>query len=218
MGVNGRPFGHSIYAAELYTSSPTFLQQTGVAWNFGPKTTQSRERMAAQKFTPEIISAAIDGFEAQKTRIDARIAELRAMLPGAPPQSVDKGTTEAAPQRKRRKFSAGAIRRMKEAQQRRWAKVRGESAPTAPVVKPEPAKPARRLSKAGRANIVAALKKRWAAKKAAAAKTVVKKAAVKAPTAKAAKKTAPAKKATAKKAAAKKAPAATQAAAQTAAD
>jgi hypothetical protein len=74
---------------------------------------------------------------------------------------------------------------MREAQQRRWAKVRGESAPPAAAT-PQPAKPKRKLSKAGRANIVAALKKRWAAKKAAAAKakpaarkTAVKKAAAK---------------------------------------
>jgi hypothetical protein len=58
---------------------------------------------------------------------------------------------------------------MREAQKRRWARVRGESAPPA-ATKPEPAKPKRKLSKAGRARIVAALKKRWAAKKAAESK------------------------------------------------
>jgi hypothetical protein len=56
---------------------------------------------------------------------------------------------------------------MKEAQQRRWAKIRGESEPPAPAM-PEPPKAKRKLSKAGKAAIVAALKKRWAAKKAAA--------------------------------------------------
>ena len=35
--------------------------------------------MPAPKLTSEIIVAAILGFEAQKSRIDARIAELRAM-------------------------------------------------------------------------------------------------------------------------------------------
>ena len=58
---------------------------------------------------------------------------------------------------------------MKEAQQRRWAKIRGDSEPTSPA-KREPEKPKRKLSAAGRAAIVAALKKRWAAKKAEAAK------------------------------------------------
>jgi hypothetical protein len=36
------------------------------------------------KLTPEIIAAAIDGFQARKTRIDAQIAELRALLSGGP--------------------------------------------------------------------------------------------------------------------------------------
>jgi hypothetical protein len=53
---------------------------------------------------------------------------------------------------------------MKEAQQRRWAKIRGASVLPAPTA---PSKPKRTLSPAGKAAIVAALKKRWAAKKAA---------------------------------------------------
>jgi valyl-tRNA synthetase len=140
--------------------------------------------MPTHKLTPEIIKAAILGFEAQKTRIDDQIAELRAMLSGAPAESA---ATPETPTLKRRKFSAAARRRMKEAQQLRWAKIRGESEP--PVAAPEQPKPKRKLSKAGRAAIVAALKKRWREKKAA----------VKAASA-------AAKKGTAKKAAAKKAP------------
>jgi hypothetical protein len=119
------------------------------------------------KLTIEIVTAAIDGFEAQKTRIDAQIAELRAMLHGGSPEPAVTEKTEATPQRKRKRFSAAAIRRMREAQRQRWAKVRGESAPPAAVAKAEPPKPKRRLSKAGRASIVAALKRRWAEKRAA---------------------------------------------------
>ena len=115
------------------------------------------------KLTPEIINAAIDGFKAQKTHIDAQIAELRAMLPGGSTETV--ATPETAP--KKRKISAAARRRMALGQKARWAKIKGESEPSAPVAASVPAKPKRRLSKAGRANIVAALKKRWAAKKAA---------------------------------------------------
>lgn len=121
--------------------------------------------MPTPKFSKTIIEAAIDGFEAQKARIDTQIAELRAMLSGEPTATV---TAEAKPG-KRRKFSAAALKRMREAQQARWAKVRGETAPAAPA--PKAAKPKRKLSAAGRANIVAALKKRWAAKKAAAKKS-----------------------------------------------
>ena len=115
--------------------------------------------MPTHKLTPEIITAAVQGFEQQKRRIDDQIDELLALLP--------RGSTPAAATltRKRKKFSAAARKRMKEAQQRRWAKIRGESAPPAPAT-PEPSKPKRKLSKAGRAAIVAALKKRWAAKKA----------------------------------------------------
>lgn len=157
----------------------------------------NREDAMLPRLTTEIINAAIDGFEAQKTRIDAQIADLRALLPGGPTETADAVTTEPAPQRKRRKFWPDAIRRMREAQQRRWAKVRGESEAPAlvPVTAPASAKAKSKLSAAGRAAIVAALKKRWAEKKRAAKKAIVKTAAVKAPSAKAAmKKMSPARK------------------------
>jgi hypothetical protein len=139
-----------------------------------------------RKLTTEILTAAIDGYEVQKTRIEAKIAELRAMLSGGPAQAP---ISEPA-KRKRRKFSAAARRHMKEAQQRRWAKIRGESEPRAPAT-PEPAKPKRRIGKAGMARIIAATKERWArvraakaqqqraGRKAARKKAAVKKAAVK---------------------------------------
>src|ERR1035437_9615383 len=134
--------------------------------------------MPSPKLTNEIIIAAITGFESQKRRIDGQIADLRALLPGG---TADTAATPESPTIKRRKFSAAARRRMKEAQQLRWAKIRGESSvPSSPPATPEPAKPKRKLSKAGKAAIVAALKKRWAAKKAEAAeKTARKKAATK---------------------------------------
>jgi hypothetical protein len=152
-------------------------------------------QMPTQKLTPEIINAAILGFEEQKRHIDAQIAELRAMLPGG---RTEPSAAPETPSLKHRKFSAAARQRMKEAQQRRWAKIRGESEPPSEPITLQATKPKRKLSKAGRAAIVAALKKRWASKKAAAVKTaptVAKKAAVK---------RAAAKKTTAKKAAAKK--------------
>jgi hypothetical protein len=36
-----------------------------------------------QKLTPEIVRAAIAGFELQKTQIDSQIAELRGLLDGS---------------------------------------------------------------------------------------------------------------------------------------
>jgi hypothetical protein len=78
-----------------------------------------------QKLTPEIITAAIAGFEAQKSFIDAQIVELRGMLSG-------RGTGSAEPpsetgERKRKKFSLAARRKMAAAQRARYARLRGES-------------------------------------------------------------------------------------------
>jgi len=171
------------------------------------------------KLSPEIITAAILGFEEQKRRIDSQIAELRAVLTGRPTEPA--ATTEP-PTRKRKRFSAASRRKMAMAQKARWAKLRGESEPPAPAKAP---KAKRRISEEGMKRIIAATKKRWrlqkaaakaqstaakkavpARKKAAVKQTAVKKAAVKAPPAKA-KESAPVKKAA-------PAPAATQVAGQ----
>lgn len=103
--------------------------------------------------TKEITEAAIAGFEVQKQRLDAQIAELRTMLNGAVPATETKT---------RRKMSPATLRRMREGQKRRWAKVKGEHR----QAESKAPKPKRRLSAAGKAAIIAALKKRWAAKKA----------------------------------------------------
>src|ERR1039458_1667006 len=119
--------------------------------------------MPTHKLTAEILGAAIVGFEQQKLRIDAQIAELRQMLGGGPTATA---AAPAVPRGKRRKMSAAARTRIGDAQRKRWAESKKESAPSSPVAP----KPKRRLSKAGKAAIVAALKKRWAAKRAAAKK------------------------------------------------
>jgi hypothetical protein len=105
--------------------------------------------MPTHKLTPQIINAAVLGFEQQKRRIDDQIAELRATLSGASPEMA---AIPEAPTRKRKKFSVAARRRMKEAQQRRWAKVRGESEPPAPSAME---KPKRRISEEGMRRIIA---------------------------------------------------------------
>jgi sRNA-binding protein len=115
------------------------------------------------KLSNEVILAAIEGFQSQKNQIDSQIAGLRQLLNGNRTGSV----AETTPVHKRKKFSAAARRRMREAQQRRWAAVRGEETkPSAPATKSP--KPKRRLSAAGRAAIIAATKKRWALKRAGA--------------------------------------------------
>jgi hypothetical protein len=114
------------------------------------------------KFMNEIINAAIEGYELQMARIDQQIAELRAMPNGRPaePAAKPKGTLP-----KRRKFSAATRRKMREAQQRRWAQIRGESKPSTPFK--VSSKPKRRISAAGRKAMAEAARKRWAAVKVA---------------------------------------------------
>jgi len=115
--------------------------------------------MAIPKLTDEIIDAAILGFEEQKRKIDAQIADLRSIRSGSaanPPASAS---------RPRRKMSAAGRKAIAEAQRKRWAASKGTTeAPKAAKA------PKRKLSAAGRANIVAALKKRLAAQKAAVKK------------------------------------------------
>jgi hypothetical protein len=115
------------------------------------------------KLTKEIIEAAIDGFEAQKHKIDIQIADLRALLMGDTAKPADMPASSVQPQRK---ISAAARKRMAAAQRKRWAAVKSQT--TTPAKKT--ATPKRKLSAAGRAAIVAAMKKRWAEKKAAAKK------------------------------------------------
>ena len=74
--------------------------------------------MPTQQLTPEIITAAIQGFEVQKQHIDSKIAELRAMLSGGPTEPT---VTPEPTKRKRRKISAAGRARIAEAQRKRWA-------------------------------------------------------------------------------------------------
>ena len=116
--------------------------------------------MPNPKLTNEVVIAAILGFEEQKRRIDAQIADLRQMLTAG--RTAPVGASEA-PRRVRRKLSAAGRKAIAEAQRKRWAASKGESNTAVG------SKPKRKLSAAGKAAIVAALKKRWAAKKAEAA-------------------------------------------------
>jgi hypothetical protein len=118
------------------------------------------------KLTPEIISAAILGFEEQKRHIDANIAELRAILSG---DSAESTVKPKQTKHKRRKVSAAGRARIADAQRKRWAESKAAASQSStPEVTP---KPKRKLSEAGRKAIVAATKKRWALKRAEAAKT-----------------------------------------------
>ena len=118
--------------------------------------------------TNEIVTAAIEGFESQKRRIDEQIAELRRMMSATPAR------TPAAPaaQTGARKLSAAARARIGEAQRKRWAAQKSAAPATAAKKAPAP-KRKRKLSAAGRKAIIEATQRRWAkvrAEKAAGAK------------------------------------------------
>jgi cell division septum initiation protein DivIVA len=120
-----------------------------------------------RKLSDDLISAAIEGFEAQKRRLDEQIRELRAMLPqnGA---SAGPATPTRGP-RKRRRMSADARRRIAEAQRKRWAAIRNEGGASASMKRAT--KPRRKLSAAGRKRIIEANRKRWAATRGASVRT-----------------------------------------------
>lgn len=113
------------------------------------------------KFTPELIHAAIEGFQYQKRRLDEQIADLRQMLDGNAPEPA----AVSEPRRRgRRKMSAAARARISEAQRKRWAQAKGSATPAKAAAKPK-----RKLSAAGRKRIIEATKARWARVRAEAA-------------------------------------------------
>jgi hypothetical protein len=103
-----------------------------------------------------LLAMALVGYESEKARIEAAIAEIRAQLgqrgPGRP-KAASVTTEPTGP--KRRTLSASARKRIAAAQRKRWAALKKGKAETP--------KPKRKLSAAGRRAIVEATKKRWAA-------------------------------------------------------
>jgi len=151
-------------------------------------------QMPTQVLTAQILAAAIEGFEAEKRRIDEQIAEVRQMLDGG---RSEPAATPKAPGGTQRTMSAAARKRIGDAQRKRWAQSKKPSEqPTQSATTSE--SPKRKFSAAGRRAIVEATKKRWAAFHAAkeaakpvvAKKTSAKKAAAKSPVKVAVKKTA----------------------------
>jgi hypothetical protein len=111
------------------------------------------------KLGNDILAAALIGYKTELSKIDARMAELRAQLGGSTATTNGAGQTA----RRRRGMSAAGRRRVAEAQRKRWAVLKAAKARTA--------KPKRKISAAGRAAIVKAVKARWAAVRAAAKKS-----------------------------------------------
>src|SRR5438046_993840 len=105
---------------------------------------QASNLMPTQKLTPEIMTAAIEGFELQKARLDIQIAELRQMRDGGRTETA--ATPETAP--RKRRISAAARRRMAAGQRKRWEAIKSASAPSAPATVEAP-RAKRRISEEG---------------------------------------------------------------------
>ena len=129
------------------------------------------------------LQMALIGYQAELSRIEQKMADIRSLLGGRVNPVVAKKATP------KRVLSPAARARMAAAQKRRWAAFHKGNEVAALAELP---KAKRRISEEGLKRIIAATKKRWAAKRAAVAKAepvAPKKAAVK----KAAVKTSPAK-------------------------
>ena len=76
--------------------------------------------MPEQNLTPEILSAALQGLEAQRARLESHIAEVRRLLGG---RALEPAAAAKTPKPKRRMSAAGR-RRMAEAAKKRWVEFR----------------------------------------------------------------------------------------------
>ena len=127
--------------------------------------------------TPQIdsvvLTAALEGLELQRQRLDAKIDEVKRLLKSA---ETDVVTTSPHPVtassdaqvRPRKKFSAATRKKMALAQKKRYAALKGQAEPEqAAATQPAKATWKRKLSAAGLANIRAAVAKRWAKAKSA---------------------------------------------------
>jgi hypothetical protein len=124
----------------------------------------------AQSLSREILQAALAGLRLQEQHIQNQISEVESMLGGESSASeITPSETLQSKRGKRKQFSAATKKRMAEAQRQRWARLKGDTA--VPESAPEPAPKKRRMSKEGRAAIVAAAKRRWAEKRASEATT-----------------------------------------------
>lgn len=72
-----------------------------------------------------LLTAALEGLELQKARLDEQIREVRSMLgQGAVRRGRPAGNTSEKPARKKRVLSSAARKRIATAQKARWAKFR----------------------------------------------------------------------------------------------
>ncbi len=117
---------------------------------------------------PELLAAALVGYEQQRLEIVERIGEIRRQL-----GVRSSGTANHTAPGGKRTMSPAARKRIAEAQRKRWAAYRKEQEPAGGEkkvsVKNAAARPARKMSAAARKRIADAQRKRWAAVRKAAA-------------------------------------------------
>src|SRR5262249_14515800 len=100
------------------------------------------------------------GLQNESSKIDAKIAEVRARIGGTEGSVTPDGNKPA----RKRTLSAAARRRIAAAQRKRWAAFRKESPVVEPLKKQNLAQTRKRKhSTAGKRRIAEATKKRWAA-------------------------------------------------------
>ncbi len=80
---------------------------------------------------PDVLAAALQGLEAQRTRLEEQIAQVQAMLGNRATRTAEPIAAPEGP-RKRRKMGAAARRRIAEAQKKRWAAFRKQQAEPKP--------------------------------------------------------------------------------------
>jgi hypothetical protein len=118
-------------------------------------------RMARLQDDPEVLRAALAGYQHELSTIEQKMAEIERELGGRVSVAPRRSTVP----KEKRVLSAAARRRIAIAQKKRWAAYKkAEGAPD----KKTPAK-RRTMSAAGRKRIADATKKRWAAFRAAKA-------------------------------------------------
>jgi hypothetical protein len=117
---------------------------------------------------PELLAAALVGYEHRLAEISGKIAEIQRQL-GRPPAHDGHevlSVAERAPARNQRNVSAAGRKRIAAAQRKRWSAYRKGHSPASAkkaATEKSAATPVRRMSAAARKRIAAAQRRRWAA-------------------------------------------------------
>jgi hypothetical protein len=117
----------------------------------------------------ELLTAALEGLEVRKKRIEEQITEVRSLMRSSGSRSTE-SDAQTPEQPRRRVLSAAARKRIAAAQRKRWAATKKAAAEQNTAKQPTASK-----------KVATTKTAKKAAKKAAAKKAVVKKAAAKAP-------------------------------------